>query len=628
MPMRTILFACPIAFVLIAGAAVGQSETDKRLPLSVDERIQACAQAEDAEPERAIALADSVLAGSPVPSLAQRAEALGCRGWSYASMHRRDDARRDAYSLRDLLLQQPRSSDRVRLDRRAGSILHRSGDRIGAIDQYARALADAEAQALEAERIPLLVNLGVLHSEFEEHERARVNYEQALALMAHLDDLRFEAPVRYNLGLNLSGQQRPAEAVPHLRRALELVRGSGMGGPSQELAVIVALASALINSNGGPEAQALLDQARAAGLPTRDTTMRLQMVLIDSTQLAASGNIAGALALLDAHSASELDEIQQWQWLKRRADLQQQLGRHEEANLSLRRIIELREAWLQHKNHERLSALEAHLRDREQRQDFERLQAGVAAQDLRLAATARLQWATASGASLLLLIGSSVLLWQRRMNRRLDEASRTDPLTGLSNRRDMAQRLRALPRNSTDMAAVLLIDIDLFKRINDQHGHDVGDEVLVTFARRLRECAGDQASVARWGGEEFLVLLPRTDAAATRGLADALRLELARPMKCSSGMFRVAASTGFANLPLAGAGGAEHWHHSLQLADAALYLAKRCGRDAWAGFWIDRPIADWPPERLGRESQLARSLGVIEAISSRPLREPLTAVGA
>src|SRR5690606_25778398 len=129
--------------------------------------------------------------------------------------------------LRDLVRGFNASAERVRLTRRAGGILHRSGDRIGAVELYAQAVSDAEAQGLDAERIPLLVNLGVLHSEFEEHARAQVNYEQALALMERLDDRRYEAAVRYNLGLTLRGLERDAEAVPHLRRALALIREEG-----------------------------------------------------------------------------------------------------------------------------------------------------------------------------------------------------------------------------------------------------------------------------------------------------------------------------------------------------------------------------------------------------------------
>ena len=616
-------FLLLVAFV--ASSVRADASGDAALPVTIDERNAACVQAEDADPARALALAQSVLDERAALSTLQHAEALGCRGWSQVGLARKEEARRDAYALRELVRNLPAGAERVRLTRRAGGILHRSGDRVGAVDLYAQAVADAEAQGLEVERIPLLVNLGVLHSEFEEHARAQVNYEQALALMERLGDHRHEAPVRYNLGLNLNGQERYADAAPHLRRALQLIR-EGAGGPMQELGASLALATALQNTGGSVEAQALLERAKAIDVPARDPATDYELVSIEAGQRAAAGGVADALAQLDAINASELGEIQQWTLLKRRAELLERLGRFEQAAGVLRDINLLREKYLRHQNHERLAALDAHMRDREQRLELERLQANAEAQARRLEARERLQWATAIVAGLLLLLGSLVLLWQRRMNRRLYLASNTDPLTGLANRREMTKRLRAFSMQPEGSAALLLIDIDLFKRINDDHGHDVGDRVLVAYAERLRAEAGEDATVSRWGGEEFLVLLPRCNVDGARAAAEHLRVLLAQPIPSIKGPLHSGASLGYANLPLPGTPHPDAWHYSLQLADSALYLAKRAGRDAWAGYWIEREIPDWPAERLGREAHLARSLHLITPRSSRPLREAVSAV--
>jgi diguanylate cyclase (GGDEF)-like protein len=623
--MRTSLLLI-LAFVATPGRA--EVPGDAALPVTIDERNAACVQAEDADPARAVALAQSVLDEGAGLSALQRADALGCRGWSHAGLVHREDARRDAYALRDLVRGFEQGVDRVRLTRRAGGVLHRSGDRVGAVELYAQAVADAEAQGLEAERIPLLVNLGVLHSEFEEHARAQVNYEQALALMQRLADHRYEAPVRFNLGLNLNGQERYAEAIPHLRRALELIRATGMGGPMQEFGAIMALATALQRTGDTVEAQALLERARAIEMPARDPSMDMQLAMIEASQRATAGDVAGALAQVEAIDTGKLDEIQRWDVLKRRAELFERLGRFDQATAVLREINILREAYLRHQNHERLAALDTHLRDREQRLELERLQADANAQARKLEARDRLQWATAIVAGLLLLFGSLVLLWQRRMNRRLYLASHTDPLTGLANRREMTRRLQALSIDSHGSSAVLLIDIDLFKRVNDDHGHEVGDQVLIAYAQRLRDAVGEGAMVSRWGGEEFLVLLPRCDADQARAVAERLRMLLAQPIATAKGPLAIGASLGYANLPLPGTRHPDSWHHSLQLADSALYLSKRAGRDAWAGFWIECPIPDWPAERLGREPHLARSLQLIVPQSSRPLREAVTAVAA
>jgi diguanylate cyclase (GGDEF)-like protein len=619
--MRHISMLIVALFAANAGADVSG---DAALPVTVDERNAACVQSEDADPERAVALAQSVLDESMPLNRAQRSEALGCRGWAQAVLGRKEDARRDAYALRDQVREFAAGPERVRFTRRAGGILHRSGDRVGAVDLYAQAVADAEAQGLEAERIPLLVNLGVLHSEFEEHARAEVNYEQALALMERLDDHRYEAPVRYNLGLNLVGQDREADAIPYFRRALSLIREQGAGGPMQELGALLALANALQQTGAPDEARILVEQAKAIDVPTRDPSFDLQLTMLEAGQRAASGDHAGALALIDAVDASRLNEIQQWELLERRAGLLEDLGRHAAASGVLRQINALRETYLRHQNHERLAALDAHLRDREQRLELERLQANAEAQSRRLQARERLQWATALVAGLLLLCGSGVLWWQRRMNHRLYLASHSDPLTGLANRRAMTQCLREHSIDPARGAAVLLIDIDLFKRVNDEHGHDIGDQVLLAYAQRLRDDAGDGAIVSRWGGEEFLVLMPHGDAERVRRCADRLRTVLAQPITTARGPVNAGASIGYANLPLARTPHPDAWQHSLQLADSALYLAKRAGRDAWAGYWIDQPIPDWPPERIGREPHLARALHLIEPASSRPLRETVS----
>jgi diguanylate cyclase (GGDEF)-like protein len=607
----------------LLGLACAAQSFAQTLPLTIDERIVACEAAEDAEPERAIALAQSVLDELPALTSTQKTGALGCRGWSLAMLGKREEARRDAYALVAVLQSLEPSAERVRLTRRAGGILHRGGDRVGAIELYARAVADAEAQGLEGERIPLLINLGVLHAEFEEHERARVNYEQALALMARLNDYRYEAPVRFNMGLTLNGQKKFADAIPHLQRTLELVRSTGMGGPMQEVAVSLALASSLQLTGDSAAAAELLARVRAMDVRLPDANMRLQRAQIEADQLTDAGDLQGALKLIDSIQGSELGDIQHWTWLRHRVTLLEKLGRFKEAAETLNEAVELREAYLRHQNHERLAALETHLRDREQRLEMERLESVATAQALQLSASLRHKWMIAIAAGLLLLMGLAVVAVQRRMHRRLDQVSRTDPLTSLANRRDMAERLSRRGASGEPVSAMFLFDIDLFKHINDEHGHGVGDEVLVAIAGRLRNCLPAECSVARWGGEEFLVLLDDADQIAAQRLIERVRQAMQAPIDTSIGTLRSSLSAGFCNLPLPGASGPRAWHFSMQLADSALYLAKRAQRGTWVGYWITSVLPDWPADRLGREATLARSLGVIVPLSEKPLAPPL-----
>nr|WP_255639420.1 GGDEF domain-containing protein [Deinococcus betulae] len=145
----------------------------------------------------------------------------------------------------------------------------------------------------------------------------------------------------------------------------------------------------------------------------------------------------------------------------------------------------------------------------------------------------------------------------------------TDLLTGLANRRAMLTRVQAT-FSLSPRAAVFLVDVDRFKRINDRFGHDVGDQVLQSVAGCLKQGVGAHGYVARWGGEEFLVLLPGGGEVET--VAEALLARVRQQGSCKG--VRVTVSLG-------GAAGAEvetveEW---LRLADARLYEAKTGGRD-------------------------------------------------
>jgi diguanylate cyclase len=110
--------------------------------------------------------------------------------------------------------------------------------------------------------------------------------------------------------------------------------------------------------------------------------------------------------------------------------------------------------------------------------------------------------------------------------RRMESMALTDPLTGLLNRRSMEQRLREAAQGFQRTGrtfSVVMADIDRFKRINDVHGHAAGDRVLRALAGLLGERLRGGDAVARWGGEEFLLLLPETDLATARDVADRLR---------------------------------------------------------------------------------------------------------
>ena len=186
------------------------------------------------------------------------------------------------------------------------------------------------------------------------------------------------------------------------------------------------------------------------------------------------------------------------------------------------------------------------------------------------------------GAAVAVVRRAQAIETTRADNVRLEQLATTDPLTGLLNRRALVERLttemeRALRYDTS--VALLLVDLDHFKRVNDTHGHLAGDGVLRAVAELLREEARSSDLVARYGGEEFIVALPETDDAGAVTLAERMRERVAgHVFRAWEGdeALRVTASIGLATFPAARI---ESVEDLFARADAALYRAKAEGRD-------------------------------------------------
>lgn len=168
----------------------------------------------------------------------------------------------------------------------------------------------------------------------------------------------------------------------------------------------------------------------------------------------------------------------------------------------------------------------------------------------------------------------------RRSNRLLMELSQTDPLTRLCNRRSLTEmlenELNRCQRN-LEPCSLIMADIDHFKQVNDQYGHQAGDEVLVTVADLLREQLRPYDLAARYGGEEFCLVLPETSIVQAEEVAERIRDRMENCHFTGAMVdLKLTISLGVATI----SGGSEKTENELiRLADEALYLAKNNGRN-------------------------------------------------
>ena len=163
-----------------------------------------------------------------------------------------------------------------------------------------------------------------------------------------------------------------------------------------------------------------------------------------------------------------------------------------------------------------------------------------------------------------------------------EEVSHTDALTFLPNRRqiikDLQNEANFSDRYGTPLS-ISMLDIDYFKTINDTYGHTVGDDVLRNLAVELREHIRYPDTIGRYGGEEFLIVLPHSPLQAAADQAERLcRLVRSWVIKSGAREFAVTVSIGVAQYKVH----KEDWQLFLNRADAALYRAKNTGRDRWA----------------------------------------------
>jgi diguanylate cyclase (GGDEF)-like protein len=220
--------------------------------------------------------------------------------------------------------------------------------------------------------------------------------------------------------------------------------------------------------------------------------------------------------------------------------------------------------------------------NRIQKYEKQLLESQVQIQQLRLSAQQREQEASRLYLALAAVIATSLALlawtlWRSR--RRFISQAQTDPLTGIANRRHFLARAQQVARKNRpqpEVASVFVLDIDHFKLINDAHGHQAGDAAIRHVALHAIACLRSGDVFGRTGGEEFAALLPATDDATAREVAERIRRAIEQtPLNHHGEQIHLTVSIGLMSAPLTG----DNIETLMQCADKVMYRAKNAGRN-------------------------------------------------
>jgi diguanylate cyclase (GGDEF)-like protein len=416
-----------------------------------------------------------------------------------------------------------------------------------------------------------------LHRGRKQLEASAHDWEDVLALARTASLRRIEMQVRADLSDVYILQGRPADALAQIKIALPAARARRDLRFERVLLHNATLAHLAL----GRVAEAKAELGHVLDLWERDTGpgKRAEAINEFSEALEKAGDTAGALELF--HKEESLQE--EMRTANKQAAETDMRARYDRE--SQQRRIELL------------------ARDNQ-----------LKTADLENQALARRLWMFAGAAMALMgVLALLMYLRMREVNRTLvrHEAllrahSERDALTGLANRRQFREVMRARG-GAAFSGALLMVDVDHFKRINDCHGHASGDRVLVEVGRRLAAAVRARDLVARWGGEEFLVFAPGVEGPELDQLAERVRVAIHEaPIGLDQGaMLPVTVSIGYASFPLPDSRVPVSWEQAVNLADLSLYTAKNHGRDCAVG--ITRTTATNADGLRDIESDLARA---------------------
>ena len=538
------------------------------------ERLLAQAQ-RSADVNARLALEQAIEAGGIACALGderRRAEALYWEGTALDHLLEHDRALAAFREALAIARTRADGAAQARLLRAIGFTYDELGDFPQALDHHLRALEIEEDAGNVAGRAATLRTIGVVYSRSGDPETGLDYFGQSLALCVQTDDDVCRAKTLNNIGVNLNDLGRHEESLGVLQKSLAVYQAEGLA--LQQSGTLVNVGLTLEKLGRLAEAEASFHEAlrlaEATGHMFGVVDARLSLGRLaaaqgdaDTARELLESALAGALLHRLKQSACECHDAL--------ATLHEQAGRYQEALAHHRRFHALEREALTQSSQRQLKAVQT------------RYQLAAAQREAEIHRLRHVELAEAN-AELEQLNNSlrasdeqkSMLLAQ------LERQTYEDSLTGLANRRLLDRRLgdefdRAV-RHGRPLA-VALIDIDHFKRVNDRYSHAVGDVALKELARLFASAIRHTDLAARLGGEEFVLVLVETDAAAARLACEKLRLAVATHdwKRVHSGL-ALTVSIGYcADTTVDGAA------RMLAVADRNLYVAKAKGRNCVVG---------------------------------------------
>jgi len=417
------------------------------------------------------------------------------------------------------------------------------GDAPLALQSYRDAYAKFHAVADRTGEADSQAGIGAALHQLGRSGEAIAPLTQAAAAYREVGDPEGEAVATDELALSQADLGRLSEA---LSLNADAIRVLGRTDSPQNLATLqVDRAQLLLLAKRPGEALPLIERARPFAQQAEDLKLHVHFHHVAAGVLAALGRSASAYE--QSERAEEAQRRRTDQLVARQ--LAAQRGRLESELLTRENALLRNEA-------------DAGQRALEQARRASRLQA------------------IAIGLALVLIPGAGFALWrQRLLLKRIKRMAETDPLTGVPNRRrvlELGQRLMQRCHQDGRPYAMLLLDLDGFKRINDRHGHSAGDVALCMVAETMRNCIRPDDHLGRYGGEEFAVLLPGANPAEAAAVAERLRAAVAAlEPDWAPGASRLTLSGGIA----IATSERTDFSQLLVQADQALYCAKNAGRN-------------------------------------------------